>query len=264
MERGQAYRTRRPLWAVFGTAIMLVLALPGEAAAMHISEGILPLKWALIWFAASMPFLFIGIRKLKGKHGSEPAFKPFLGMVGAAIFLISAMPIPVPVVGSTSHPAGTGVAAILVGPFMTVVITSIALLVQALFMAHGGLTTLGADLFSMGVVGGFSGYGIFIFMRRLNFPILMATFMAGLVGDWATYATTSLELATALHGAVPMGKAFIALLLAFSPTQIPLGVLEGFMSVGVLSFLLRRRPDILSSLGVIKGLGGLSPRGAKL
>jgi cobalt/nickel transport system permease protein len=108
-------------------------------------------------------------------------------------------------------------------------------------------------------VGAFAGYGVFRGMRRFNVPFIIAAFAAGLVGDWATYATTSLELSTALHGSVSMWKAFVVLVLAFSPTQIPLGVLEGFMAVGAFSFLLKRRPDILFSLGVIKDPKGSIP-----
>ncbi len=241
-------------------AMLFIFFQPREAAAMHLSEGILPMGWASLWLALAIPFVLLGIYKLKAKSDKSQAYKAFLGMTGAAIFLISAMPIPVPVAGSCSHPAGTGIAAIIIGPFMTVVITSIALLVQALFMAHGGLTTWGADVMSMGVVGSFSAYGVFLIMRRFKLPILVAAFAAGLVGDWATYATTSLELATALHGTASIGGSFIALALAFSPTQIPLGVLEGFMSVGAISFLLKRRPDILSALGAIKDLTGSSTK----
>ncbi len=244
--------------------VMLVLLVPREASAMHLSEGILPAKWALLWLAIAIPFVLLGIRKLKEKSDQFPAFKPHLGMMGAAVFLISAMPIPVPVAGSCSHPAGTGIAAIIIGPFMTVVITSIALLIQALFMAHGGLTTWGADVVSMGVVGSFAGYGVFLAMRKLKFPLLMAAFAAGLVGDWATYAATSMELASALRGTAQFGDVFTALVLAFAPTQVPLGILEGFMSVGAVSFLLRRRPDILSSWGVMKNLPGFASKEARV
>ena len=244
--------------------ILLLLFQPRQAAAMHLSEGILPLKWALLWLAVAIPFVWLGLRRLKERSRNQPAFKPFLGIVGAAIFLISAMPIPVPVAGSSSHPAGTGIAAIIVGPSMTVLISSITLLLQALFMAHVGLTSWGADVVSMGVVGSFAGYGVFLAMRKMKLPLLAAAFAAGLVGDWATYATTSLELATALHGSASIGGSFIALALAFSPTQVPLGLLEGFMSVGAISFLLKRRPEILLSLGIIKDLPGTSAMGVEI
>ena len=85
----------------------------------------------------------------------------------------------------------------LIGPGPTVVVASIALLLQALFLCHGGLTTLGANVFSMGVMGAFSAYFTFHLLRRMRVPIVAAAMAAGLISDWATYATTSFELAGA-------------------------------------------------------------------
>jgi len=170
--------------------------------------------------------------------------------VAAAVFLISCMPVPVPTTGTCSHPCGTGLAAILVGPWMTVLITLIALLLQALFMAHGGLSTLGADIVSMGIVGGFVGFGAFVLLKKLRAPLPVAAFAAGLLSDWATYATTSLQLASALSGQKSFGTLFATVSLAFVPTQVPLGIVEGLMSAGAIAFLLKRRRDILERLAI--------------
>ena len=135
---------------------------------------------------------------------------------------------------------------------MSIFVTSIALLIQALFLAHGGLTTWGADIASMGIAGSFAAYFIFRLLRKFNFPLFVCGFGAGLFADWATYATTSFELASALHGAKPMFPLFMTILVAFIPTQLPLGILEGFLTGGMVVFVYKRRPDILASLGVIK------------
>jgi len=166
------------------------------------------------------------------------------------VFIISCMPIPVPAAGSCSHPCGTGIAAIFIGPLLTVVVTSVALVLQALFLAHGGLSTLGANIASMGVAGAFAGYGIFILVRRLTGRWWIAAFLCGLLSDWATYSVTSLQLATALHGTAPFGKFFLTVLLAFVPTQVPLGILEGFLCVGAYRFILTRRPELLKIFAV--------------
>jgi cobalt/nickel transport system permease protein len=163
------------------------------------------------------------------------------------------MPIPVPTAGTCSHPCGTGLGAILIGPWMTVLVTLVALLLQAVFLAHGGLTTLGADVLSMGVAGAFVGYVAFHALRRGGAPVWLAAFAAGLLSDWATYAVTALELASALHGARPFSELFTAVVLAFVPTQLPLGVLEGVLTAGAISFLYRRRRDILERLEVLPG-----------
>lgn len=222
------------------------------ALAMHISEGILPLKWAALWYLAAFPFVIFGIFIIKKRCQTNPELKPLLGLVGALIFVISCMPVPVPFAGTCSHPAGTGVSAILIGPILSIFVTAIALIIQALFLAHGGITTWGADIFSMGVVGSFAGYFAFTILRRLKAPLFLCGFMAGLMADWGTYLTTSFELATALHGSKPMLSLFNTIVVAFIPTQLPLGILEGFMTGGMIVFVAKRRPDILVSLGVIK------------
>ncbi len=213
--------------------------------AMHISEGILPMGWAVLWFLASLPFVVLGLRNLRIRSEKEPHFKAMVGLVGAGVFVISCMPIPVPIAGTCSHPCGTGLAAILIGPSISVVVSSVALLLQALFLAHGGLTTLGANIFSMGVAGSFAGYGIFVLCRRMGLSFIVAAFLAGVLSDWATYATTSFILTGALHADTSFWKMFVTILLAFVPTQVPLGILEGFLSAGAYTFVHSRRPEYL-------------------
>lgn len=219
---------------------------------MHIAEGILPIKWAGLWYIISLPFLIKGIFDIKKKTNISPDYKPMLGLMGAVVFIISCMPVPVPTAGTCSHPCGTGISGILLGPIMSIFITSIALLIQALFLAHGGITTLGADVVSMGIAGSFAGYFSFKILRKFNVTLFISGFIGGLLADWFTYATTTFELASALHGDKSFISLFITILVAFIPTQLPLGILEGFLTGGMLSFVAKRRPDILISLGVIK------------
>lgn len=215
---------------------------------MHLSEGILPLRWAAVWYAVAIPFVARGLADVKKISKAHPHFKPLLGLMAAAVFIISCMPVPVPTAGTCSHPCGTGMSAILIGPVMSILVTSVALFIQALFLAHGGITTWGADIVSMGVAGSFAGYGTFRILRILKIPVFICGFCAGLLADWATYTATSFELASALHGAKPFGSVFAAVLVAFIPTQLPLGILEGFVTGGMISFVARRRPDILEAL----------------
>lgn len=225
---------------------MTALALtPAPAEAMHISEGILPIGWAAFWFVVAAPFVWLGLRELKTRTDESPQFKPFLGLIGAAVFIISCMPVPVPVVGATSHPCGVGLAAILIGPWLTALISSVALALQALFLAHGGLTTLGANTMSMGVMGALAGYITFKTGRKIGMSTYMAAFAAGLMADWATYFGTTLFMALALHGDGSFWAMFLSILVAFTPTQIPLGLLEGFMTAGAYEFIRKRRPELL-------------------
>lgn len=236
---------------IFGTvcaALVAGILAPGSAHAMHISEGILPLGWAAFWYVAAAPFVIAALVKLNRASVNEQGIKPLLGMVGAAVFIISCMPVPVPTAGTCSHPAGTAMAAILVGPLYSILAATVALLLQALFLAHGGITTLGANVFSMGVVGSIAGWGVYKLLTRVKVPMFAAAFMAGVAGDWATYAMTTLSLSAALAGPGGFTGLFTTILIAFIPTQLPLGILEGFMTAGAVVFLYNRRPELVGGL----------------
>ena len=217
MERSSSRIRLLSLWTTIALSAGLVLAMPVAAHAMHISR-----------YPAVRGQDYGSSCRFRLSHGTEPAdsskrttVQALVGLVGAAVFIISCMPIPVPSAGTCSHPCGTGLAAILIGPTLTVVVTSVALLLQALFLAHGGLTTLGADIVSMGLAGAFVGYGVFHFLRRLGVSWLIAAFLAGVLSDWATYTVTSFELASA-YTAWPLGNMFKVILIAFCPTQVRL------------------------------------------
>jgi cobalt/nickel transport system permease protein len=226
------------------TAALTLWATP--AGAMHLAEGVLPMDWALLWFVVSAPFVFWGLRTIHRRRDEDPRAMPLVALVGAAIFVVSCMPVPIPWIGTCSHPCGTGLGALVIGPGPTIVVAGIALLLQALFLAHGGLTTLGADLFSMGIVGALSAYFVFQGLRGLRVPLFAAALIAGLTADWATYLATSLELATALHDG-SLWNMFTAVAVAFMPTQIPLGVVEGLVTAVAYRFVLVRRPELLGT-----------------
>jgi cobalt/nickel transport system permease protein len=198
---------------------------------MHIAEGILPANWAAVWYVIAIIFLVIGIIIIRRKTREVRGLIPLLG-----------------VTGSCSHPCGTPLGAILVGPFISTVLGAIALLIQALFLAHGGFSTWGANIVSMALVGSFVGFGVFVLFKKFHAPIFVAAFAAGILGDWATYATTAFELASALHGTGSLWSMFGSIAVAFAPTQLPLGILEGLFTGGVVVLVYQRRPELLSRI----------------
>ena len=229
-----------------------LLFTPTSAGAMHISEGILPFGWAVVWFAVAAPFVIFGLYRLRKLSEIDLSFKPLVGLMAAAVFIISCMPIPVPTAGTCSHPCGTAMSGILLGPPISVLITSVALLIQALFLSHGGLSTWGANIVSMGIVGSFTGYATFRILHLLKINLTVAAFLAGLFADWATYLATAAELASGIKGASPFLPLFWKIVFAFVPTQLPLGILEGAMTAGMVGLLYKRRPDLLVKMRVLK------------
>ncbi|MCL5024654.1 MAG: energy-coupling factor ABC transporter permease [Nitrospirae bacterium] len=235
-----------------GAALLSPMLLVSNAYAMHISEGILPWNWAAVWFGVAAPFVAFGLYRLRKLSSVDLSFKPLVGLLAAVVFIISCMPIPVPTAGTCSHPCGTGISGILVGPAISVLITAVALLIQALFLAHGGLSTWGADIVSMGVMGSLAGFLTFRALRSMKVSMGVSGFMAGLFADWATYLATSAELASGIRGDSPFLPLFGKILIAFVPTQLPLGVLEGAMTAGMVVLLYRKRPDLLVKMRVLK------------
>lgn len=207
---------------------------------MHIADGILSIEESIAWFALAVPFIGYGIKKIKQKSRFNPAYKPLMAFLAAAVFVISCIPIPVPIAGTCSHPAGTGITSILAGPFVSTVLASIALLLQAIFLAHGGITTLGANIVSMGVMGSFAGYLSFRILKKLGMKMAIAGFIAGMMADWFTYATTSFELALSLSGKGEFFETFLKILIAFIPTQLPLGILEGFITSAAVVMVMKK------------------------
>ncbi|KAF5422285.1 MAG: cobalt/nickel transport system permease protein [Candidatus Methanomarinus sp.] len=213
-------------------------------------EGFLPPMWAAFWFAISLPVVVYGIIKLNKLIKEKPQTKSLLAVAGAFAFVLSALKLP-SVTGSCSHPTGTGLGAICFGPAIASVLATIVLLFQALFLAHGGLTTLGANVFSMGIVGPVVAYIVFKTCRKVNLGVLIAVFFAAALGNWATYVTTSIQLALAFP-AIDGGfmESFKIFATIFAITQIPLAIFEGLLTALIMKYIIQVRGDITDQLNV--------------
>ncbi len=202
-----------------------------DAYAMHIMEGFLPPGWSLAWWLVTLPFLVYGFLSLRKIVEKNPRLKLLLAMAGAFVFVLSALKIP-SITGSCSHPTGTGLGAILFGPSVMSVLGAIVLLFQSLLLAHGGLTTLGANAFSMAVAGPFVAYGVYRLVTGVNGNRTLAVFLAAALGDLMSYIVTALQLALAFP-ADPGGMAasLVKFLGVFALTQVPLAISEGILTV---------------------------------
>ena len=202
---------------------------------MHIMEGFLPLKWVVVWFVICIPFWIIGIRKLQNISKASVQDKMTLALAGAFIFILSALKIP-SVTGSSSHPTGVGLSAILYGPFVTSILGTIVLIFQAGLLAHGGFTTLGANTVSMAIAGPIVSYLIYKGLAKRNRTL--AVFLAASVGDLATYVVTSFQLALAYPSADGgILTSFIKFAMVFAVTQVPLAIIEGLLTNVVMNIL---------------------------
>ena len=218
---------------------------------MHIMEGFLPHPWWEIWTIIAIPVVAYGVYRLSKITKEHPEAKPLLALMGAFIFVISALKLP-SVTGSSSHPTGSGFAAIIFGPAVASVLSVIVLVFQALLLAHGGLTTLGANVFSMGIIGPAIAFAVWIIGRKARLPNSVVVFIAVALSDLGTYIVTSAQLALAFPTAVGVFDSFLTFGAIYAVTQIPLAIGEAILAVLLFDFLVKYKGNLLSSLKVIK------------
>ena len=217
---------------------------------MHIAEGFLPVGQAVAWTVAASPFVIHGAISVKKQLKEHPETGMLLGAAGAFCFVLSALKIP-SVTGSSSHPTGTGLGAVLFKPPVMALLGTIVLVFQALLLAHGGLTTLGANVFSMAIVGPWVAYGTWLMIRRAGGGFDVAIFAAAFMANLSTYCVTATQLALA-HHAHGFGSALTTFLALYAPTQVPLAAIEGIVTVLIARTLRSIAAQDLTTLGLLK------------
>ena len=217
---------------VIAAAVLAVaFGIAPRVNAMHIMEGYLPAGYCVAWGVLCLPFLLMGFFSIKKRLQADRRSITLLAMSGAFIFVISSLKIP-SVTGSCSHMTGTGLGAILFGPCAVSILGIIVLIFQAILLAHGGLTSLGANTFSMAIAGPLLSYAIYMICKKCKVNKRVSIFLAAALGDIFTYCVTSVQLALAFPS--PEGGVFasaIKFLGVFAPTQLPLAIIEGILTV---------------------------------
>ena len=211
---------------------------------MHIMEGYLEPMWCVVWFVVMAPFFIAGIIKMRKILKEHPEQKMIVALSGAFIFLLSSLKLP-SVTGSSSHPTGTGIAVVFYGVGVCAVLSTIVLLFQALLLAHGGFTTLGANCVSMGIIGPLCGLLIWKATSKAAGPFI-AMFLTAFVADLMTYVITAVQMTlnvVTMAGADFM-SAFIDFMTVYAVTQVPLAIVEGIILAMFAQYLCTSRPDI--------------------
>jgi cobalt/nickel transport system permease protein len=222
------------------------------ANAMHIMEGYLPPKYCIFWGVICIPFLWAGYLSIKKTLAEDHRTITILAITGAFVFVLSSLKIP-SVTGSCSHMTGTGLGAILFGPMAVSILGIIVLVFQAILLAHGGLTTLGANTFSMAIAGPLVSYGIYKLCQGLKVNRNVGIFLAASIGDLFTYCVTSIQLALAYPSASGgVAASAVKFLAVFAPTQVPLAIIEGILTVLIIMALETYAKTELAGLGFIK------------
>jgi cobalt/nickel transport system permease protein len=245
-------KKKQKILLTLSVVIAMALGVVPSAGAMHIMEGYLPAGYCIMWGVICLPFLVLGYFSIKKKLTGHRKLITILAIAGAFVFVISSLKIP-SVTGSCSHMTGTGLGAILFGPTAVSILGLIVLIFQAILLAHGGLTTLGANTFSMAIAGPFVSFGIYKLCQALKVNKFVGVFLAAFIGDLFTYCVTSIQLALAYPSAQGgVAASAVKFLTVFAPTQLPLAVVEGILTVLIIMGLETYAKAELTDIGFIK------------
>ena len=125
---------------------------------MHIPDGYLSPSTCAALYGASAPFWYVALKRVKNALNTRTV--PLLAVFAAFSFVIMMFNLPLPG-GTTGHAVGMGMAAIVLGPAVSIIAISMALLIQALFFGDGGITAFGANCFNMAILGSIAAYAVY-------------------------------------------------------------------------------------------------------
>jgi cobalt/nickel transport system permease protein len=131
------------------------------------------------------------------------------------------------------------------GPWASLLIMTIVLIVQCLGFADGGLTALGSNIFNMGIIGSLGGYGIFSTIYALLQKSQKGFFIALAASSWLSIvmgaSAAAIELAAS--GTSPLKVA----LPAMAGIHALIGIGEAIITTTAVSLILKTRPDLVVS-----------------
>lgn len=159
---------------------------------MHIPENYVSPSTCATLTAAMLPIWYISLNKIKIQLKERPEKIPTIGIAAALVFLIMMFNLPVPG-GTTAHAVGATVVAILFGPYIACISTSLALLIQAIAFSDGGIISFGVNAFNMAFIMPFLGYAIYKFLAQKNHDRLGAA-----IGSYCGIVVASLAVAVEL------------------------------------------------------------------
>ena len=164
-----------------------------------------------------------------------------------AAYLLVAELLVVPLgLGTGAHLVGTGLAAVLVGPSMTIVCVAVVVIIQALVLADGGVTAIGLNLVNNGVVPALVAWAVFqggwrvAGRTRRSLPVVAGG--AAAVATLAAGGAAALEFAVGGTEVVPAA----AVATALGAGHLVVAVVEGILTGLVVRVVDRLRPDMIA------------------
>lgn len=229
---------------------------------MHMADALLsPAVGGTMWAATAGTIAWCSA---KVRQELDDRKVPLMGVLGAFLFAAQMINFTIPATGSSGHLGGGLLLTILLGPPAAFLTIASVLVVQALFFADGGLLALGCNIFNMGFIPAFFVYP-FIYKKLIgNNPsqtrLMIATMISAVVG--LQLGPLSVVLETLFSGISSLP--FSTFVLLMQPIHLAIGVVEGFVTVAVISFVCKARPEILQCALEARPIGGRPVRNVVL
>jgi len=189
----------------------------------------------------------IGYSSRKLKENVDNKTVPLMGVMGAFIFAAMMINFTIPGTGSSGHIAGGILLTVMLGPYAAFLVLASVLMVQALFFADGGLLALGCNIWNMGFYPCFLGYPLIYkpiagdgtSTKRIYIAAIVSVIIALQLGAFSVVLETLLSGRSEL----PFGT-FVLLM---QPIHLAIGLVEGIITAGIISYVKKARPEILEA-----------------
>lgn len=208
---------------------------------LHIPDGFLSFPVSLITWAIAIGLIAVCLNRVQGEYKEKTV--PLMGVCAAFIFAAQMINFTIPG-GTSGHLLGGTLAGILLGPWAGSLVMVVVFIVQAFIFQDGGITVLGANITNMGLIGTFGGYYLYATLRTiLGRRSWLGMAISTGVAAWSSVFVAAIICAfqLALSGTVPLGVALSAM--AF--WHVLIGIGEAMITLGVVSFIWRTRPDLI-------------------
>jgi cobalt/nickel transport system permease protein len=213
---------------------------------MHIPDAFIPIPQGIVYWIIALVFVALALRWAKNEMSEEKI--PIVAVLAAGIFALQSFNLPVSM-GTSGHLVGGALAAIVLGsPFAAVFILALVLIVQGVLFGDGGITTMGANIINMGVIGGFVGFYSFKGLMGMTRSMPVSAFLAA----WLACLIPALAAAGEMFmaGTFPLEAGLVAM----GIYHAIIGVVEGIVTIGVIYLIVNVRPDLVD-VGVKRPAG---------
>lgn len=213
---------------------------------MHIPDAFIPIWQGAIYWIIALVFVALALKWAKDEMNEEKL--PMVAVLAAGIFALQSFNLPVSM-GTSGHLVGGALAAIVLGsPFAAIFILTLVLIVQGVLFGDGGITTMGANIINMGVIGGFVGFYTFKGLMAATKSMPVAAFIAAWLACLIPALACAVEMFIA--GTFPLTAGLVAM----GIYHAIIGFIEGFVTVAAIYLIASVRPDLVDT-GVTKPAG---------